>query len=296
MSINQIALPLISLAVLLQTGCNYGGIPEDDSSGTTESEPTISRITVAEVVDYSPAPGQFVNLLPPASDGETAADIRAKAADYLNRGYAITLGAFGGSVTLRLSEPIIGQPGVPDFFVAGNAISNSSEPGIVEVSQDGSVWYQLCGEFSPGELPDTHIIYRLKSYSEDIPFTATTPDGSNSEGEIKWLPNYRSQSYWPLWISDSTLTFTSPRLPDNARLNPSTGQYEFTPFAGYADSYPNSSSSGYLSLGDAIDPATGTRPELKSITFVRVTTSILQSNGPLGEASTEVSGVYRLSF
>lgn len=285
----------ISTALAL-AGCNYGGIPQPDKDPEEGSSPSIERMTVAAVSDYSPAPGQFVNLLPPASEASTPDEVKSKAADYLNRGYAVTLGSFGGSITIRLAEPIARIEGKPEFFVGGNAITNGSEPGIVEVSSDGNVWYQLKGEFPPRELPLTHIIYRHDPNRNDIPFTATAPDGNATDGVVAWLPQYRSQTYWPAWVGGQTLAFTARRLPDNATLNPATGQYEFTPYAGYADSYPNSSPLGYLSIGDAVDPETGTNPELDSITYIRVTTAILQSNGPLGESSTEISGIYRLSY
>lgn len=285
---------IVIIISLCLAGCNYGGIPDTDTHPDENTGPIVERITIAAVTDYSPAPGQFVNLLPPASPGETLDEIKTKVADYLNRGYAVTLGSFGGSITVRLSEPVMHHPEKPDFFVAGNAITNGSEPGIVEVSTDGIKWYQLKGEFSPHDLPMIHITYNKEPDSNDIPYSAVTDAGSTITGSVAWLPQYRSQSYWPVWIPTQELSFSALRLPDNAKLNESTGQYDFTPYSGYADSYPNSSPLGYLSLDDAIDPATGTKAELTSISFVRVTTSILQSNGPLGEASTEVSGIYVL--
>ncbi|MBD5213708.1 MAG: hypothetical protein HDS75_02635 [Bacteroidales bacterium] len=285
---------ILAMTSVLLSGCNYGGIPQSAPSSDSSTKPEIERIRVAEIIDYTPAPGQYVNLLPPASVGETLESVKAKVSDYLNRGYTVTLGSFGGSITVRLAEPIRRRPGMPDFFVGGNAITNGSEPGIVEVSEDGATWYQLQGEFPPSDLPLTRITYTRVPPEENIPYSAVAADGAATEGFVYWLPQYHPQYYWPEWEQSPTLSYTALRLPDNARPNPDTGQYEFTPYAGYADSYPNSSPAGYLSLDDAIDTSTGAPADLSSITYIRVTTSILQSNGSLGEASTEVSGIYSI--
>lgn len=284
------AKKLLIYGALGLQACNYGGI-DIDTGETSGSEPVVERLAVKSVTDYSPAPGQYVNLLPPCSLDDDIAGVRLSAAEYLNRGWAVTLGAFGGNITLELNQPIARIAGKPEFFIGGNAISNSSEPGIVEVSADGSRWFILRGEIAPDRIVRTEVTYAKIPGSENIAFVT-----DNEEGILPWLPQYHSQCYWPLWICSPEITFSGLRLPDNATLNSATGKYEFKPYYGYADSYPNSSPLGYLNLDNATDPDTGETVEVDRIKFIRITTAILQINGALGESSTEVSGVYLLSW
>ena len=57
------------------------------------------------VIDYVPAPGQFVNELPEWEDGDDSEAMAAKALQYMTEeGYYISLGAWGGYVTVGLPE------------------------------------------------------------------------------------------------------------------------------------------------------------------------------------------------
>ncbi len=80
-------------------------------------------------------------------------------------------------------------------------------------------------------------------------------------------------------------------LPRNTELI--GADYKFTPYLGYADSYPNNSEQSVLDLKDAVDKS-GVHVDLKSFSYVKVTTAILSVNGRLGELSTEVAGIERI--
>ncbi len=282
------------IALLALTACRDGSDTVADPGGNGNVIfPQLAKVAVT-VTDYSPAPGQFVNELPEYEDGDTDADMCRKAAAAINSEGLVTLGAFGGSITMELSEPISNLPGEPDFQVSGNAIPTSSEPGVVEVSPDGIVWYELRGEKWSESEPGFGVTYYLPeadaSDAEYIRWTAA----SGATGWISRNSAYHTQPFFPQWRDGSQpLSLSARRLPSNGSMNPSTGQYSLSPYLGYADSYPNNIADSYLNLESAVD-ASGNSVDIKQIGFVRVTTGVLQNNGPLGECSTEISAIYRL--
>ncbi len=128
-----------------------------------------NRSYITRVFDYQPAPGQFVNLLPPCSAGEPRDSVLARCLrdlgpdievliDYDENdnpfvvdsivkpvsGTFITLGSYGGYVTFGFDHPLVNVPGEYDLQVFGNAFGSdsvavaggSSEPGIVMVGVD----------------------------------------------------------------------------------------------------------------------------------------------------------------
>ena len=109
---------------------------------------------IYKVVDYSPAPGQFVNTMPAYKKGDDAAKMAQKCTDMLanNKRDLITLGAFGGSVTFHFDHSVANIAGKKDLCIEGNAFSGNSEPGVVMVSKDvnrngiaDDPWYELRG-------------------------------------------------------------------------------------------------------------------------------------------------------
>lgn len=272
--------------------------PDNTDTGT--------GIIPVEVLDYSPAPGQFVNVLPTFKAGDDAAAMRQKAQEALNNGHEITLGAFGGSVTLRLSQAITDAPG-PDFRVLGNAIIagtgsdgrqyGSCEPGIVEVMYDANAnglpddtWYELAGSAHSSSVPSFTVRYSAPAADAA---DATYIPWEAADGTSGWLPRlaaFHSQPYYPQWIQAPTLSFTARRLPDNGVYNPATGRYDLYCLSGYADAYPDNNDKSCLDIASAID-SDGRTVHLDAIHFIRITTAVLQVNGPLGEYSTEVAGI-----
>jgi len=275
-----------------------------------EPEPSEGRPVKVEVLDYSPAPGQFVNILPEYSAGDTKESMRAKAEQSLNNGKVITLGAWGGSVTLKLSEPIENAD-TPDFRIRGNAIVSgsdadgrnygSSEPGIVEVMCDDNAnglpddtWYELKGAMhTESENCVTATYYAAESDASNERYIRWEASDGTS-GWINRIASYHAQPYFPQWEEKTaSMTFSGRRLPDNARYNESTGHYDLYNWQGYADAYPNDDEKSALDISSAVDED-GHFVFLERIHFIRVTTGVLQVNGPLGECSTELSGVEAL--
>lgn len=283
MHYNLFRIRFLSLLSVILLGslisCDFDS--DNDKEIIDPTEPV--TVAIKRVVDYSPAPGQFINLYPAYTAGMTIDDINAAACELLNSGYMVSLGAFGGSITLELERPITNTPGSPDLLVKGNAISNSSEPGIVYVSTNGADWFMLEGEHFVETLPRTTITY----YPGEEP-AWNTADGRS--GKVSYLPQYNDQPYWPQWV-ENPITVEGFELPGNAVYNTATGQYDFTAYRGYADSWPNRSEEAWLFLEDAIDPVTGDQVKLSSISYVKIMTGTLLMNGPLGESSTEISGI-----
>lgn len=249
-------------------------------------EPGLERVKVT-VVDYSPAPGQFVNELPRCTAGETRESVIKKVEAVFNGtndSQIVTLGAFGGSITVRTERPVTGK-----FQVIGNPIPTQGEPGIVAISSDGTTWYNLRGEKFDTAREITVTYHQPAANATDAEYIRwETSDGQS--GYLSRIPQFHTQNYFPEWNNNATLTFTALRLPDNGAYNPATFQWELTPMTGYADNFPNSDERSLLDPANAVD-ASGKSVRITSFSYIRITTSTLQNCGPIGEASTEVGGI-----
>lgn len=126
------------------------------------------------VAAYLPAPGQFVNEGATGSGwGGPFTKAGASTLKNLVEGYVttgISLGAFGGYAVLDFgaiernaddsykSGGIYNDPnnayGV-DFTLFGNAMHNWAEPGCVQVSQNGTTWYNIAGSLHYRTPSDT---------------------------------------------------------------------------------------------------------------------------------------------
>ena len=104
--------------------------------------------------------------------------------------------------------------------------------------------------------------------------------------------SYHKQSYYPIWIGESSITFKGTRIADNFKQN--NGLWSSVPFEfGYADNATNESDASNIDISWAVDK-NGKYVKLPGIDFVKVYSSIRQENGMLGEVSTEVTGAYDL--
>ena len=252
---------------------------------------------IYKVVDYSPAPGQFVNTMPAYEKGDDAAKMAQKCTDMLanNKRDMITLGAFGGSVTFHFDHSVANIEGKKDFAIEGNAFQNSSEPGIVMVSKDvnrngiaDDPWYELRGS-ADDETPNRVVYGYEVTYTsapmQDIPWT----DNKGGSGKVE-RNKYHSQEYYPLWMP-SKITYKGSLLPKNATQNPATTFWELREFAyGYVDNKPNTDKdANSFDIDWAVD-ANRKKVKLDFIDFVKVYSAEQQMAGWLGETSTEVAG------
>ena len=274
---------------------------------------------ISKVYDFVPAPGQFVNEMPEYEYGDDGATMIAKVEEQIcgdKLPGMISLGAWGGYVVFGFDHPIVNVPGEYDFKIYGNAFAatgsstgGSCEPGIVMVSYDENgngmpddIWYELAG--SEYGKPTTIQDYKLTYYKTPADHVAVPHENDAhilDAKYIKWEDNngatgyimknvFNSQSYWPMWIDDDSLTFEGARLPDNGKDLSTNGTNYFLSFFeyGYVDNKPNSDDPGFK-IDWAVDEK-GNSVHLPAIHFIKVYNAINQSCGWLGETSTEVCG------
>lgn len=273
-------------------GSHLEASPDDGGGGTDDEAFYINR-----VFDYTPAAGQFVNQLPSFSQGDDARTMCDKCLDLLSRGQLVSLGGFGGSITVGFNTPIPNRPGAADFRVLGNAIDGSSEPGIVMVARDDNAngvpddtWYELRG--SEAANPATVRAYAVTYYR---PASDTGPvrwtDNMGSSGYIE--RTIHPQSFYPGWIEADSFTLTGTRLPDNGWYDEARGLWVMSSYAfGYADNLPNRDEGSCMDIDWATD-AEGNAVSLDAVDFVRIYTAVNQQipTNLVGELSTEVAGV-----
>ena len=271
----------------LQSGTNYGytittsedntlsivvvagGTTYTISCGTKSHTPAGSAPT--SVVSYLPL-GQFANnsawgVLGSKFAGKTSLDSTG-----------VSLGAFGGFIEFYFENGITNDEKSPygvDFVVYGNAFNGNPEAGAVQVSEDGTTWYELAGSnyydgnftynapssgFSKaysGTLRNTSVIYTKGSSRVSAKL------GSLNAVEVcpaAWFPlltNFTAFDGNPTGgahcasgvsvnLSGDTLTFAGiTAIADSD----TTADYAF----GYADVTPNGSPDQY---GDAVNPYT----------------------------------------
>ena len=291
---------------------------------------TAQTTSVTKVLEYVPAPGQFVNAsLPKYENGYTAETIRSNVETTMKAGKSfIGLGAYGGYVVLGFDKPIVNVPGEYDFKTIGNASINIAECGIIMVSQDKNgnglpddEWYELAGsEYNnPKTVHNYKITYYRPQYDIEIrkgetpdvnyinnPTSFRTETENNNIADVKWTDNlgntgyvernisHKQQSYYPMWIESDELTFSGSLLPPNVVQSGSIWQFPAYDW-GYADNW--SADMPNEKIGMKIDWAVdkyGNPVHLTHIDFVKVYTALNQCVGSVGETSTELKSIIDL--
>lgn len=268
-----------------------------------ESKPYSAKI--AKVFDFLPSYGQFVNVLPKYEVGDTQEIMNKKVEDKLKKDEMISLGGFGGYVVFGFDHTIVNVPGKRDFKILGNAFKNNSEPGIIMVAYDKNKngkpdedeWYEIAG--SEHKNAETIHNYAITFYKPSAELDAKEGNFDeyvkykNNQGKEGYKPKntYHTQSYYPLWINESSITFKGTKLPNNAKDTSGKGtnwmlpEFEF----GYVDNHPNDHLESTFDIAWAVDNK-GNKVELPGIDFIKVYTGMDQEAGWFGETSTEVSG------
>ena len=228
-----------------------------------ESDPY--KTYIDQVYDFRPAPGQFINDLPPAVEGDTYETVLRRANSYLakEQGTLVSLGGFGGYVVVGFDHTIVNVDGRRDFRVLGNAFwananpnpgassrGGSCEPGVIMVAYDqnkngqpdDNEWYEIKG--AAYNMKSTVHNYEI-TYHRPDPDKVPVPGGGTGTVAftdveyIKWDDNQggtgylwqnnatnHSLNYWPLWLNDQeTLTFSGTLLPANAIDESGSGTY-----------------------------------------------------------------------
>ena len=293
------------IMMVIASACNSADVItitiEDHYRAATDS----SSVCWNEVLEYTPAPGQFIGETKTGGfTGEetTPADAVAYAEGRLTENKFVSLGGFGGYIVVGFDHSIDNVEGY-DLAIRGNAFDGSSEPGIVWVMQDengdgkaNDTWYELAGSDTMAEttLRDYSVTYyRPESAGQPVKWI----DSEGEEGEVDYLEAYHKQDYYyPAWIGKDSYTLTGTCLEARNYDKSGNGSYWVQPTYdwGYVDNF---SAVDYLAddktlnlfdFANAIDEQ-GTTVELEYVDFVKVQTAVNTKSGWLGELSTEVT-------
>ncbi len=248
-----------------------------------------------EVVEFLPAPGQFVNEFYTATTMEEAC---AYAQERINNRYFVSLGGFGGYIVVRFKKPVVNSEGDYDFGIYGNSFSSSSEPGVVWVSQDTNKngvaddeWFELHGSESGKD--STQQNYAITYSRTDNETEIAWRDNKGGSGIIEHNSMHR-QDYFPAWVTDNEYTLSGTLLPDNSEWNEKNQEWVLHAFEwGYADNHSEIDLAGdranRFRISDARS-ASGELANLSQIDFVKVQSATNKIHPAIGEVSTEVLG------
>lgn len=330
----------VAQTATVQNGTNYG------YTITTSEDNTLSIVVVAGGVTYTiscgvkshtqpgSAPTSVVSYLPLGQFANNSAwgVLGSKFAGKTSLdSTGVSLGAFGGFIEFYFENGITNDEKSPygvDFVVYGNAFNGNPEAGAVQVSEDGSKWYELAGSnyydgnfnynesasgFSKvysGTLRNTNVVYTNGASRVSASLGGRT---AKEVCPTAWFPltsNYsiggaHTDENVTMTFNSNTLTFTGiTAIADSD----TTADYAF----GYADVTPNGSPNTY---GDAVNPytpytsdktggdgfdlewavdiETGLPVDVTGKTFhyVRVYSAVLDF-GRFGETSTEICGIF----
>ncbi|PTR01129.1 hypothetical protein C8P68_101362 [Mucilaginibacter yixingensis] len=283
------ALLAIVLAASLFAACKKDKA-DDAALSTIRPTTAQSNAYVTQLIEFNPAPGQFVNT--------TISDTTAATGTLKTIQGLVSLGAWGGYITVGFDHTVMDRDGQADFIVYGNAFASFAEPAVIWVMQDTNgngkaddTWYEIQGSayFKPGYIRNYSVTYTRPACD-----TCSVPwkDNQGKTGVVQ-TNVFHTQAYYPKGIKSNTVTYTGTLLPStNINMsNPSfitSASFDY----GYGD---NSAGGDQIDIATAID-AKGNKANLKGIDFIKVQTGILANMGWLGEQSTEFTGAADLSL
>lgn len=289
---------------------------------------------IAEVLEYTPAPGQWVNEAPWGVPSSASPDATNSIVGRIDG--SMTLGFFGGYTVFRFEEPIDNNPANPygvDFVLMGNPHNNTlfpefenrvsfSEPGIVSVMRDGNgnglpddTWYELagCDHFLSTTRHDYAVTYTNPQVdgAVDVPFSdnydSTGIVESNGFHKHSFYPN--TDSFPQIGVYSHTYSGTvvenyvdvsNPTLvatfdrPWGYADNGNRGRYNGLPDNPYTYGVDENSGGDSFDLNWAID-SVGNYVDLDTVHFIKVHTGFISNVGWMGEGSTELTGGFDVS-
>lgn len=269
---------------------------------------------VTKVLDYLPAPGQYTNA------DNIGTPEAANSLSGTNKGL-VSLGDFGGSVTVYFSSAIKNDPVNPygvDFTVYGNATATWSEPGIIQVMKDENQnglpddsWYEIAGSdhFWDSSISNYEITYQNNGLSKagDIHWSDNQgATGIIPESSFHQQPYFPKAEYFPQLNTDNyslsgtlitgQIDLSNPGVVNSYRR--AFGYADNTPVLSATEKLPDNPYSAEIegSGGDAIDidwatDKNGKQVHLDEISFIRIYTGMNALAGWLGGISTEITGI-----
>ena len=271
-----------------------GGCTQLEGTSDVDGD-TPQQESMVEVVEFLPAPGQFVNEGYEATSMEEAC---GWAQERLESRYFVSLGGFGGYIVVKFDKPIRNSEGDYDFGIYGNSFKGSSEPGVVWVAQDANgngvaddEWYELRGS-------ESGVATTLQNYS--ITYARTEDErriawrDNRGEGGIIERNSMHPQDYFPAWVVEDEYTLSGTLLPPNSEWSEINQEWVLHAYGwGYADNFSEvdraADRANRFRILDARD-ATGEAVILAHIDFVKVQSATNRVHSAIGEVSTEVCG------
>lgn len=283
------------------------------------------------VIDYDPAPGQFVqDFLFNDPVWALGAPVAGGTSDG-NEDSIVTLGGFGGSLTLGFDHRVMDDPLNPlgmDFIVFGNAFWIAGDPerhfaecATIEISRDDNgnglpddVWFLI---------PGSHVVDPVMQF-ESQTWDDDTGDAMFPPPFETWIPLGRSGMWTTSGYALPNATFAPPSQvvinPTGDGVNEGIyGYAEYTPtlLLGDLDAddvvddpsiteaafytvpddpfvvgiTPGSGGGDAFDIAWAIDQTTGVPGNLDGFDFIRITTAVNADQGILGEVSAEIDAV-----
>jgi len=283
------------------------------------------------VLDYQPAPGQFVNN-PMFNDPAMALGAPiGGGTDVADNTKLVTLGGFGGTITLGFDHTVKDDShnflGL-DAIVFGNAVYVSGDPNrrfaecaVIEISLDANgnglpddPWYLIPGT----HITDPNAQFSIATWDDDTADPTYPPEFPD------WIPPGRAG----VWTSSGFRLPADPFELGQVLENPLGLGSSQEGIIGYADHTPvlilgdmdadntvddplippaefytapdnpiavgishGSGGGDAFDIAWAIDPATGQPAQLLGFDFIRITTGVDLIAGVLGEISTEIGAV-----
>lgn len=273
--------------------------------GKYRRERTAASASVfSEVVEYMPAPGQFIGDMKTAGfTGEelTSDDAATYAEGRLRQNNWVSLGAFGGYIVVAFDHSVENNNGA-DIAITGNSFEGSSEPGVVWVMQDENgngmaddTWYELAGsETGKGTTIQEYEVTYYRPTSSGMPVGWT--DNNGGSGTVDYLASFHNQpSYYPTWVTQGSYTLRGTCLEARNYDSSGNGSLWVQPAYdwGYVDNASNRDCAdgvNSLDIDNAID-ILGKPIKLEYIDFVKIQSAVQSKSGWVGELSTEVCNI-----
>lgn len=257
-------------------------------------EPILGTSFVSKLIEYLPAPGQFINT----DLGNTVG-----ANTIIGKKGMVSLGAWGGSIVLGFDHMVINQLDKDDIIIYGNPLPTFSEPGIVWVMQDTNgngladdTWYEVGGsELKNLAYQRNYAVTYTKPAADTDPVPWKDVYGKTGVVETN---TFHKQAYFPEMKDKAGKLITEYTLKGSLLSNRNidmsdSGMILSKPYDwGYAD---NLVGGDKIDIANAIDQ-NGKKVTLQGIHFIKIQTGVQANMGWLGELSTEVTGVEDISL
>lgn len=269
---------------------------------------------ISEIVEYTPAPGQFINT-------ESFGSPYAANSIIDNINGVVSLGAYGGYIVFKFANSVENNHDNPygiDFTVFGNPVSSTSaEPGIVYVMKDENnngipddTWYELAGSdyFFSSTIKNYQITYTNpnQTTATDVPWT----DNFGQSGFV-FANSYHTQAYYPSYnyfpnINQAQYTLNGTKIIGGIDKSDYSNIKSLQRAFGYVDNKTRGDTNSDIPDnpytqeiegmgGDSFDISwavdqNGNYVDLGEIDFIKVQCSMNDNINWLGEISTEISG------